>query len=137
MEAILATTDKNTDNKFFTEDELSDISAQINTLGSTLPDVDHEKLQELVKKYGNNYEAIKTEIAKEKGVFKTIRSALKDGKLWIQAVLDKRYKNLVQKFGSLSIEALADADVTGRLRQPKYLGFTFTNNPKLKAARIA
>lgn len=136
MEAVLANTDKNTDGKFFTETELQDMSSQINALGSTLPDVDHEKLNILVRKYGSNYAAIKAELAKEKGIFKTIRSALKDGKLWIQAVLDKRYKNAAQKFDSLSIEALADSnDITGRLTNPKYLGFTFTQSPKIKSVK--
>ena len=51
-------------------------------------------------------------------------------------VLDKRYKNHVDKFNSLSIEAFADSDESKRLRNPKYLGFTFTNNPKLKSAKI-
>ena len=136
MEAILADTDKNTDGMFFSETELADINEQINLLGSTLPDVDHEKLKMLVAKYGRDDAKIKEEIAKEKGVFKTIKSMIKDGKLWIQTVLDKRYKNHLDKFNSLSIEAFADADTTKRLRNPKYLGFTFTNNPKLKSARI-
>lgn len=137
MEAVLATTDKNTEGKFFSNEELDSIASQINALGSTLPDVDHEKLNMLVQKYGNNYQAIQAEISKEKGVFKTIRSAIQDGKLWIQAVLDKRYKNIVQKFSGLSIEALADSDETGRLHNPKYMGFTFTKTPKLNDTRIA
>lgn len=137
LDAILADTTPNTEGKFFTDEELLSISEQINSLGSTLPDVDHEKLNRLVKKYGNNYDAIVSELNKEKGIFKSIKASFEKGKLWIQAVLDKRYKNHVNKFKGLSIESLAKSDETGRLRNPRYLGFTFTNKPKLKAARIA
>lgn len=137
LDAVLADTDKNTDGDFFTEEELRSIETQINTFGSTLPDVDHEKLNSLVKKYGNNYDAIVAELKREKGIFKNIKAVFEKGKLWIQAVLDKRYKNHTEKFKGLSIESLAKRDSSGRLKNPKYLGFTFTNNPKLKAAKIA
>lgn len=137
LDAVLADTNKNTDGDFFTEEELKVIETQINTFGSTLPDVDHEKLNSLVKRYGNNYDAIVAELKKEKGIFKNIKAVFDKGKLWIQAVLDKRYKNHTEKFKGLSIESLAKRDDSGRLKNPKYLGFTFTNNPKLSAAKIA
>lgn len=136
IEAILADNTANTDGKFFTETELQDIATQINTFGSTLPDVDHEKLKGLVQKYGNNVEAIKAELQREKGIFKTIKAIVDKGKLWIQAALDKRYKNHTEKFKKLSIEAVADKGDNGRLINPKYLGFTFTNVPKLPGADI-
>lgn len=138
LEAILATTDRNTEGMFFTEKELNEISEQINVLGSSLPDVNHEKLMSLYTKIGNDPERLRTELKKEKGVFKNIKAAVKDGALWIQGVLDKRYKSVVKNFSGLSIEALTTAEKeTGRLKNPHYLGFTLTNNPKLKRAQIA
>lgn len=137
MDAVLADTSKNTEGDYFTEEELKEIESQINTMGSTLPDVDHEKLNSLVRKYGNNYDLIVGELRNQKGIFKNIKAVFDKGKLWIQTTLDKRYKNHINKFKGLSIESLAKRDSTGRLRNPKYLGFTFTNTPKLKAAKIA
>lgn len=136
MEAVLATTDKNTEGKSFTHQALEDINAQINMHGSTLPDVEHETLKMLVRKHGRNPDAIITDMKKEKGIFKSIKSIIRDGKLWIQAFLDKRYKNHVDKFKALSIEAFADSDSAGKLENPKYVGFTFTNTPKLKGLKI-
>lgn len=136
IEAILADNTLNTEGKFFTEEELVDIAAQINLHGSTLPDVDHEKLKGLIAKYGNNMDAIKHELKSEKGFFKSIKAVVEKGKLWIQAALDKRYKNHTDKFKKLSIEAVADSDNDGRLRKPTYLGFTFTNTPKLAGASV-
>jgi RNA recognition motif-containing protein len=136
IEAILADNTYNTSNQFFAEEDLQDIANQINTYGSTLPDIDHEKLQSLVQKYGNNVDAIKMELQKEKGIFKKISAIVNEGKLWIQAALDKRYKNHTDKFKKLSIEAYGDKDSTGRIRNPVYMGFTFTNKPKLVNADI-
>jgi cation transport regulator ChaB len=136
MEAILADTKFNTDGKRFTEVELNQMADQINTYGSTLPDVDHEKLMSLVKKHGRDQVAIMNSLKNEKGIFKSIKAAVTNGKLWIQAVLDKRYKNHTDKFKALSIEAFADVE-GDRLTNPQYLGFTFTNTPKLPGAQIA
>ena len=137
MDAVLATTEKNTEGLYFGNEELEEIANQINTWGSTLPDVDHEKLMTLVKQYGNDRDAIISSLKREKGIFKEIKAAVKDGKLWIQSVFDKRYKNHVNKFTGLSIEALSVPDNSGRLKNPTYLGFTFTNKPKLSGAKIA
>jgi cation transport regulator ChaB len=137
MEAILADNTYNNKGEFFEEEDLQAIAAQINAFGSTLPDVDHEKLQSLVTKYGNNIEAIRGELQKEKGIFKKITAIVEKGKLWIQAALDKRYKNHTDKFKKLSIEAYGDKDRnTGRIKNPIYMGFTFTNKARLANAKI-
>jgi cation transport regulator ChaB len=138
MEAVLATEEPNKSGKFFTVEELEQLANQINAEGSTLPDVDHEVLQGLVNKYGNNIDLIKKELQQRKGIMKSIRAVVDKGKLWIQAVLDKRYKNHIDKFKGLSIEAVADSTPgPGRLKNPTYFGFTFTNNPQLSGAQIA
>lgn len=140
LNAVLATTEtQRVEGGHFTEVELEELAAQINSEGSTLPDKDHETLIRLRDKYGNNVEAIKREMRKEKGLFTKIKAAVKDGKLWIQAWLDKRYQSYRDHFKRLSIEALAVKDsVTGRLHKPKYLGFTFADKltPQLPGAVV-
>jgi cation transport regulator ChaB len=137
MDAVLADTNLNTDGKYFTEQELVTLAEQINTFGSTVPDVDHEKLMTLVKKHGRDHDAIMTELKNEKGIMKNIKASVEKGRLWVRATLDKRFKNHLDKFKALSIEAFADVEQDGRYVNPQYLGFTFTNNPKLKGAQIA
>lgn len=137
MDAVLADTNPNTEGKFFTEQELQELALQINSFGSTVPDVDHEKLMSLVKKHGRDHDSIMRELKSEKGIMKNIKASVEKGRLWIRATLDKRFKNHLDKFKALSIEAFADVDENKRFSNPKYLGFTFTNNPKLKGARIA
>lgn len=137
LDAVLATTEaRRSDGKAFDEEALHELARQINEEGSTFPDVDHAILAKLAEKYGPDADAIKANIKREKGVFNRIKAAVKDGKLWIKAFLDKRYKNYVERFSNLSIEAFA-TPVNGRLTKPKYLGFTFTNTPQLAGAQIA
>ena len=137
IEAVMADTSPNTEGQYFTDEELTLIANQINEEGSTLPDEGHSVLKSLVKRFGSNYEAIRAKIREEKGIFNTIKAVVKDGKLWFQAFLDKKYKDLVSKYKGISIEVLGDDNGSGRVMSPKYLGFTLTNTPKLKAARIA
>ena len=136
IEAIMADNTPNTEGQYFTDKELEEIATQINTEGSTLPDESHMILNSLAKRYGSNYDAIMHRIKEEKGVFNTIKAVVKEGKLWFQAFLDKKYKDMVSKYKGISIEVLGDSTGSGRVLSPKYLGFTLTNSPKLKSALI-
>lgn len=137
IEAVMADTTPNDKGQYFTETELTLIANQINTDGSTLPDEGHSVLKSLVEKFGSNYDAIEARIKEEKGIFNTIKAVVKDGKLWFQAFLDKKYKEIVSKYKGISIEVLGDDNGSGRMMAPRYLGFTLTNSPRLNAAKIA
>lgn len=147
IEGILADTTLNTEGQRFDSESLNEICEQINTFGSSNPDEDHEildiakkHLPELIMKHNHDKEKVKAEFAQimneRKGVFKNIKGMVKDGKLWIQAVLDKRYTNTLKKYGKMSIEALAVDNGSGVLKKPKYIGFTFTDKPKLVGAQL-
>ena len=139
LDAVLATTERQRkDGGYYTEVELEQLAAQINAEGSSLPDIEHEVLENLKRQYNYNPELVANAIKRgEKGLFKTITATVRDGRLWIKAFLDKRYKNHVDKFKFLSIEALSKRAADGRLFDPLYLGFTFTGNPQLAGAGIA
>lgn len=113
---------------------LEDFANQINTNGLTLPDVDHEEYNDILSQYPNPEDAV-TEFRKRKGILKDIKAIFKEGKLFISAKLDKRYKNHIEHFKGLSLETFAkkinDTYVHGKL-----LGFTFTNNPMNTRAKI-
>lgn len=139
LDAVLATTEKRaSDGAYFDEEGLSHLAEQINSGGSALPDVDHAVfLNTLKQAYGLATDKIVELVKQQKGVFKSIKAAVKNGKLWIKAILDKRYKNHVSKFKALSIEAVGKRDSTGRILNPAYVGFTFTDKPNLQGAKIA
>jgi hypothetical protein len=137
LDAVLATTEpRETDGKYFTEEELTSLAEQINSDGSSLPDEEHATLKRLTRSGVMNRD-LPSLIGSEKGIFKTIKAVVKEGKLWVKAFLDKRYRNHAKNFKGLSIETLAKSTPSGRLVQPRYLGFTFTNTPQLAGAGIA
>lgn len=139
LDILLANTNpRKTDGKWFSEEDLNALAEQINTDGSTLPDVDHSTLNKLQARFGNDLNAITANIKREKGVFKSIKAIVRDGKLWVKAFLDKRYKNYVDSFSKVSIEAIGKVDPsTKRIVNPRYLGFTFTHTPNLAGVGIA
>lgn len=136
VEGVLADTSRNTEGKYFAEEDLMSIAEQINKFGSTYPDVEHEKLNEVYDMYFNNPQKVLSELKTRKGLFTSIKAIYEKGKLWIKAHLDKRYKNHISKFRGLSIEAFGKSLPDGRVTNPIYAGFTFTNTPKLKAAQL-
>lgn len=122
--------------RFFSIEDLQSLANQINEEGSTNPLTGHDEVYKLVMKYGYNYEAIKRELGKNRGFIKNIKAVVEKGKLWIRALLDKRYKNHIQKFKGVSLEAFS-TPVGNRLTNPRHLGFIFTNNPRVEGAQIA
>lgn len=141
FEAILASTTPNNDGVYLDVEDLNSIADQINERGSTLPDVQHENYKEILSTYIGvpaeqiNHSDLYQKMINKKGIFKEIKAAVKDGKLWVRGFLDKRYKKQVSSFKSVSIEAIGKQR-NGRLMNPTYLGFTFTNSPKLPEAAL-
>ena len=138
LDAVLASTMKNTDGRYFEIEDLEYLASQINEKGSTLPDEEHTILKEISGDYIAQLmddDELYNKFKERKGIFKNIKAAVKDGKLWIRANLDKRYKNHAAKFSSLSIEAIGK-NVNNRIVKPYYMGFTFTDTPKVRDARI-
>jgi hypothetical protein len=140
VDAVLATTkafiNPRGEERFFTDEDLMDIANQINSQGSTNPIFTHAELAELVMKHGFNYELVANELKNNRGLIKSVKAVVEKGKLWIRAMLDKRYKNHVNKFKGVSIEAFSTPQ-GNRLTKPQYLGFIFTNNPRDSQATIA
>jgi uncharacterized protein YifN (PemK superfamily) len=136
IDAVLATTDKNPKGQFFTETELQQIAEQINSRGSVLPSTTHDDLQRLASQYGYSPQLITNALRNKRGFFNKIKAWVKDKKLWIQARLDKAYREMAESMKSLSIEVLGDGDGTGRIRNPNYMSFIFTDTPALRGADI-
>ena len=136
LDAVLATTDKNNRGQYFAEEDLEMIAEQINKQGSVLPTTSHDDLYEAVRTYGGSTELVANALRKKRGVFNKIKASVRDGKLWIQARLDKAYSKLTNAMKALSIEVLGKKDSDGRVRNPRYMSFIFTNNPRLKDAKI-
>ena len=126
MERVLTTTDPNTDGFAFTTEDLATMEQQINDGGGE-GDVDHEYLNKLISLYGDDTQKIIQEIRKKRGIAKGIKAKMTDNKLWLQAKIDKRYKNHIDKYKYLSVEAVKPNNTS----PVQYLGFTLTNKPRI------
>lgn len=138
MDAVLADTNQTSKGFRLTEEQLNFLADQINTNGSLNPDVSHEVAKKLKSTMmGASEEELASAMKRARGVLKNIKAAVKDGKLWIQAKLNKQYKRHINRFRGLSAEFTGYKKSGGRLEIEKFLGFTFTDKPNFAGALIA
>jgi hypothetical protein len=137
LDISLAHTGPNLKGQYFAEEDLQYMAEQINSEGSTIPDVNHDIIKKMSPAYNDDPEALALALKREKGVFKRVKAVVANGKLWIKAFLDKRYKSYAEQFRKVSIEAIGKVDNTGRVVKPRYLGFTFTSTPQLQGVGVA
>ena len=118
----------------YTPELLQSWAEQINNEGITLPDIEHQEFDKILEESFSK-EEVERKVKQRKGLLKDVKAKYSEGKLFIQAKLDKRYKNHVEKYKSLSIEANAKKEGNKYVKGKVY-GFTFTNNPVIKSANI-
>lgn len=103
IEAVLTDIDYDSDGRKLDESFLYELAEQINKNG-LVGDFDHEQLEELKKRYLGNPEAITREMKRKKGIAKAVKAVVNKGKLWIKALIDKRYKKRILASKGLSLE---------------------------------
>ena len=133
LEATLSDTDVDGQGKRFTAEALEDYANQINTFGVS-GNITHKSWDDFTvsNSHLSEEEFIKKARSERKGIFKTIKAVFKEGKLWIKALIDKRYMNHVKKFNRVSIEALVPTRYQNNNEYQKggvVLGFALDNNP--------
>ena len=119
----------------FDEEALLSLAEQINSMGSTMPDFNHSELTKVLESTSDP-EAILNSLKKRKGLITEIKAVVKDGHLWVRGKLDSRYKSMVNRLKGISIESLATNIKGGLVKGAKYLGFTFTDKPQMKQAKV-
>jgi|ETNvirenome_6_85_1030632.scaffolds.fasta_scaffold02344_7 cation transport regulator len=107
LEGVLSDSNVDTMGYKFLPETLKSFANQINDRG-IFGGITHEEWDGLKLKYSHlsEDEFVKKALSERKGVLKVIKAIYEKGKLWIKALVDKRYLNHVQKFKSMSIEAL-------------------------------
>lgn len=134
---VLSDTQPHYDGKIFTESLLKKWVDSINSGQTITGDFDHEYYDRL-QQSGISDEQVRVELKQKKGIAKSIKAFYENGKMWIKALIDKRYKKLVEKASNgVSAEALCTFDgneaVDGEL-----LGFTFNlaTQPAIQGAGV-
>lgn len=110
------------DGKVFSEDMLKKWAEKINEGANIIGDVDHEYYDDVLKNMPDDM--IPDAIKEKPGIAKTIKAIYDKGKLWVKAMIDKRYKKLIEKSKGVSVEALCSWD-DEVATEGDILGFTF------------
>jgi len=96
----------------------------INSGKVILGDVDHEEYQRLLEE-GHSEEEIKERLKEKPSIAKAVKAVFDGGKLFVKAIIDKRYKRLIEKSKGVSMEALVLRDEQGNVVGGDLIGFTF------------
>lgn len=131
LEATLSDTMTDSQGNRFTEHALKQYAEQINSHG--VPGyITHGDWDEFKMKYRHlpEGEFVSRARTERKGILKTVQAVYKKGKLWIKALIDKRYLNHVRKFNKVSIEALVPSKYQNNSEYDGgyVLGFALDNN---------
>lgn len=100
-------------------------------------DVDHEEYDKLLEA-GYSDEQVREMLREKSGIAKSIKAVYEKGKLWVRAIIDKRYKNLIAKSKGVSMEAIVTKDADGNVIGGDILGFTFgiKHNPVVVGTEV-
>jgi len=131
IEGVLSDIFPDSDGWTFTEEILQDFADQINN-SPIFGGITHEEWKELKMKYSHlpENEFIEKARSERKGILKTVKAIYEKGKLWIKAIIDKRYLNHITKFNKMSLEAIVPSKykINGKYTKGKILGFALDNN---------
>lgn len=96
----------------------------INSGDTVLGDSDHEYYDQLLK-LGYSEDEIKAAIKKKPSLAKAVQAVVDKGRLWVKALIDKRYKKQIQNSKGVSLEAIITRDSNDQVVDADLLGFTF------------
>lgn len=100
-------------------------------------DVDHKEYDYWLEQ-GLKDDEIMERIRNKKGIAKTLKAVVDKGRLWVKAIIDKRYKKVIRDAKGVSLEALLSKDDNGNIIDGQLLGFTFgvKHNPVIEGTEI-
>ena len=93
-------------------------------------DIDHKEYDDIVSQATTVEQAAELIKSAKKGIAKTAKAVFDKGKMWVRAIIDKRYKKLIEKANGVSLEAIVTRDASGNIIDGDLLGFTFAVNQK-------
>lgn len=141
LEGVLADIFTDSQGWKFSEEGLKDFAEQINA-GQIIGGITHKEYQELLMKYSHlpNDEFIAKALSERKGILKTVKAIYEKGKLWIKAIIDKRYLKQIKKFKKMSIEAFIPHKYQDKInktyKKGRVLGFALDNRAINRRAEI-
>jgi hypothetical protein len=124
---VLNSTEPHRDGKVFSESMLKKWAKTINENPNMVGDIDH-LLYDKILDSSISDETARGILKNKPGIAKMVQAVYEKGKLWVRAIIDKRYRKIVEKSKGVSAEAYIsnwDGDVA---TDGDLLGFTFNVN---------
>jgi len=127
VDFILTDTSVDSQGDSYTSELLEKWADEINAGNAIIGDFNHEEYDRIIATNFNK-ETIIEKLLHKKGIAKAVKAIFDKGKLWVKAIIDKRYRNAINKARGISLEALIE-DTDGNVAtKGNLLGFTFTAN---------
>jgi hypothetical protein len=120
------------------EEILKKWADEINSGKILLGDIDHESWKSLIEA-GMSEEQIKKEIQNKPSIAKAVRAVFEKGRLWVRAIIDKRYKKLIKGSKGVSMEAIVKRrNSDNKVFDGHLAGFTFgvKQNPVIPGTEV-
>lgn len=122
---VLSSTTPHKDGIVFTEEMLKGWAQSINS-NPIIGDIDHTLYEQLMSAYLSD-DQIRKILKSKTGIAKTVKAIYDQGKLWVKAFVDKRYKKIIQNAKGVSAEAFCSWE-DNKAVDGEILGFTFNIN---------
>ncbi len=97
---------------------------QINSGKMLVGDIDHKEYDYIMATTASAEEIAK-KLKSKQGIAKAVKAIYEKGKLWIKAVIDKRYKNVINKSQGVSLEAYVSDWDNNVATDGEIFGFSF------------
>jgi len=110
----------------------------INKNPKLVGDIDHEFYDKVLQSNLSD-EQVRSVLKNKKGIAKMVQAKYEKGKLWVRAIIDKRYKKVIEKAKGVSAEAWFNGTDGKMITEGELLGFTFNvkTTPADYQARVA
>lgn len=128
VDFVMADNKEDSDGLTIQTEVLEQWAEEINNGKVLVGDIDHEEYDYVTSNIANPDEAASILSKMKKGIAKTVKAYVEKGKLFVRAIIDKRYRKMVEKFKGVSLEAFLDTikTATGKIAKGgDLLGFTF------------
>ena len=121
---VLNSTDPHSDGTVFSEDMLKSWAEDINKNPTLVGDVDHMFYDQIIQSTLSD-EQVRNALKGKKGIAKMVQAIYEKGKLWVRAIIDKRYKKIIENAKGVSAEAWYSETEGNVIKQGDLLGFSF------------
>ena len=135
VDFVMTDTGADTEGNKYPESLIKRWTDKINSGESFIGDIDHKEYDEILINSSTVDEAAELIKNTKKGIAKTVKAYFDKGRMWVRAIIDKRYKKIIERAKGVSLEAIVSRNLNGEITDGDLLGFTFAVDQRPKNPR--